>query len=139
MKRVKIHNVKKGFGSVSSMVLMQALNPLPNRYIQSLQFLMRNKWIAITGLVVITAASFWMVKKTPTGFIPTEDQGFVLYAVNTPPGSSLDRTHQATEAIDSIVQKEPCDRSSVCCGRIELHQLFQCLSLCCRLYQAERL
>jgi hydrophobe/amphiphile efflux-1 (HAE1) family protein len=46
------------------------------------------------------------MKTTPTGFIPTEDQGFVLYAVNTPPGSSLDRTKQATKAIDDVLKNE---------------------------------
>ncbi len=51
--------------------------------------------------------SFWLVKTTPTGFIPTEDQGFVLYAVNTPPGSSLDRTRAATLQMDSIIRKDP--------------------------------
>ncbi len=79
---------------------------MTNRYVQSLRFLIRHKWVAITGLVIVTATAFWLANKAPTGFIPTEDQGFVLYAVNTPPGSSLDRTRQATEAIDSIIKKE---------------------------------
>src|SRR3546814_17574411 len=48
-----------------------------------------------------------MLRNTPTGFIPTEDQGFVLYAVNTPPGSSLERTHKAMKQIEEIVSKEP--------------------------------
>ena len=44
-------------------------------------------------LVVDNSVTFFLIKQTPTGFIPTEDQGFILYAVSTPPGSSLDRTH----------------------------------------------
>lgn len=80
---------------------------ITNRYIQSLRFLTRHKWVALTALVIITGVSFWLVRKAPTGFIPTEDQGFVLYAVNTPPGSSIARTHEATRAIDSIIQNEP--------------------------------
>ncbi len=80
---------------------------MTDKYVKSLRFLIRHKWIALTGLVLITAVSFWLVRKAPTGFIPTEDQGFVLYAANTPPGSSLDRTQQATMAIDSILKNEP--------------------------------
>jgi hydrophobic/amphiphilic exporter-1 (mainly G- bacteria), HAE1 family len=34
---------------------------------------------------LVSVISFWLIKHTPTGFIPTEDQGFVLYAVNTTP------------------------------------------------------
>ena len=101
------HKTKKGFGSRFFGAFNTGFKSLTGRYIQSLKFLTRHKWITLTGLAVIAAASFWLVKTTPTGFIPTEDQGFVLYAVNTPPGSSLDRTRQATEAIDKIVNKEP--------------------------------
>jgi HAE1 family hydrophobic/amphiphilic exporter-1 len=97
---------KKGFGSRFFSAFNAGFKSMTERYIQSLRFLIRHKWIALTGLLIITAASFWLVKTTPTGFIPTEDQGFVLYAVNTPPGSSLERTRQATEAIDSIISKE---------------------------------
>lgn len=98
---------KKGFASRFFGGFNAGFKSITGRYIRSLQFLFRHKWITITGLVVIGATCFWLVKTTPTGFIPTEDQGFVLYAVNTPPGSSLDRTRQATEAIDKIVNQEP--------------------------------
>ena len=57
--------------------------------------------------MLITAVTVLLIRQTPTGFIPTEDQGFILYAVNTPPGSSLDRTHAATVKIDSIMKHYP--------------------------------
>jgi len=80
---------------------------MTGRYKHSLQFLIKRKWITISGLALIAAASFFIIKGTPTGFIPTEDQGFVLYALSTPPGSSLDRTHKAMAQIDSIVKNDP--------------------------------
>src|SRR6202008_4949574 len=89
---------KKGFGARFFSAFNRGFKSMTGRYAQSLKFLIRHKWIALTALVVITGASFWLVKTTPTGFIPTEDQGFVLYATNTPPGSSLERTRQATRA-----------------------------------------
>lgn len=85
---------------------MPGVNTMTRKYIYSLKFLIKNKWVAVGGLVLITAISVFLIQKAPSGFIPTEDQGFVLYAVNTPPGSSLERTHRATEAIDKIVKKE---------------------------------
>jgi hydrophobe/amphiphile efflux-1 (HAE1) family protein len=97
---------KKGFAGRFFGAFNAGFSSMTNKYVKSLGFLVRHKWVTITGLVVIAAISFWMVKTTPTGFIPTEDQGFVLYAVNTPPGSSLDRTNQATTQIDSIINKE---------------------------------
>ncbi|PZP49642.1 MAG: hydrophobe/amphiphile efflux-1 family RND transporter [Pseudopedobacter saltans] len=79
---------------------------LTNKYVKSLRFLTKHKWVAILGLVIICISSVILIQKAPTGFIPNEDQGFVLYAVNTPPGSSLDRTKNATLAIDKVIRKE---------------------------------
>ncbi|SDZ95983.1 hydrophobic/amphiphilic exporter-1, HAE1 family [Arachidicoccus rhizosphaerae] len=80
---------------------------LTERYLAAIRLLIKRKWLAIGFLVAITGATWWMAQKTPSGFIPTEDQGFLLYAVNTPPGSSLSTTHKAMEQIDSIVMHEP--------------------------------
>jgi hydrophobe/amphiphile efflux-1 (HAE1) family protein len=102
-------NSKKGFMSRFYAGFNAGFNGLTNRYIKSLQFLFKRKWIPITALVIIALGAFYMANKAPTGFIPTEDQGFVLFAVNTPPGSSLERTHQATRQIDSIVSRDPAN------------------------------
>jgi hydrophobe/amphiphile efflux-1 (HAE1) family protein len=101
------HGPKRGFMSRFYAGFNAGFNGMTDRYIRSLKFLTKRKWVAITGLLLITATAFYMVQKAPTGFIPTEDQGFVLFAVNTPPGSSLERTHQATLQIDSIIKQDP--------------------------------
>ena len=77
------------------------------KYLSSLRFLFRRRWVAIGGLVGIILVTFWIMQKTPTGFIPTEDQGFLLYAVNTPPGSSLAQTHKAMDEIGNIIKSDP--------------------------------
>jgi hydrophobe/amphiphile efflux-1 (HAE1) family protein len=101
------HGTRKGLAKRFFAAFNVGFKSMTDRYIRSLQFLVRRKWVAVGTLALISAVCFWLVKTTPTGFIPTEDQGFVLYAVNTPPGSSLDRTRRATEAIDNIVSKVP--------------------------------
>jgi HAE1 family hydrophobic/amphiphilic exporter-1 len=65
---------------------------LTNKYVGSLRFLIRFKWIAILGLVIVTLSTVWMVKTTKTGFIPSEDLNFFAIALSMPAGSSLDRT-----------------------------------------------
>jgi len=101
------HGVKKGFAGRFFAGFNAGFTATTNRYQQSIQFLIRRKWIAVTALIIISLGAFLLVRQTPTGFIPVEDQGFLLYAVNTPPGSSLDRTHKAMMEIDSIVKNEP--------------------------------
>ncbi len=84
-----------------------AFTAITEKYVKSLQLLMRRKWVVISGLALVSAVTVVMIQRTPTGFIPTEDQGFVLYAVNTPPGSSLARTERAMKKIEDIVANEP--------------------------------
>ena len=98
---------RKGFAGRFFAAFNTGFKALTARYVGSIRFLTKRKWVAISALLILTGATFWMVKKAPTGFIPTEDQGFILYAVNTPAGSSLERTAKAMKEIDSIVGQEP--------------------------------
>lgn len=101
------HGGRKGFAARFFAAFNAGFESMTGRYVKSLQFLIRRKWVTIIGLVVISGTTLWLTKTTPTGFIPTEDQGFLLYALNTPPGSSLDRTSKAMAQVDSIVKRSP--------------------------------
>jgi HAE1 family hydrophobic/amphiphilic exporter-1 len=94
---------KQGFSKRFFKAFNAGFTATTNKYSQSLQFLFRKKWIAIGGLAIVTLATFFMMRSTPTGFIPTEDQGFIIYSLNLPPGSSLDRTEKVMHKFDSIL------------------------------------
>ncbi|HMI60830.1 MAG TPA: efflux RND transporter permease subunit [Puia sp.] len=98
---------KKGFSARFFAAFNVGFKNMTNKYVHSLKFLFRNKWVTIAALLLLAGSAYFMMQKTPSGFIPTEDQGFILYAVNTPPGSSLDKTHKAIAEIDSIIKAEP--------------------------------
>ena len=98
-------NVKQGFKQRFFTGFNSSFNAITNRYVGGLKFLVRNKWVGITGLVLITLATVWMVRTTKTGFIPTEDQGFVAIAVNTPSGTSLDGTSKVMQQAENTVGK----------------------------------
>lgn len=102
---------KQGFARRFFTAFNTAFNAMTDKYIRSIQFLIKRKWVAVSGLALIAAITFVMIQRTPTGFIPTEDQGFLLYAVNTPPGSSLEQTHRAMKEIDDIVKNEPINKN----------------------------
>jgi HAE1 family hydrophobic/amphiphilic exporter-1 len=94
---------KKGFTKRFFSGFNAGFTSLTNRYGQSVKFLIKTKWIAITALLVIIATTYWMMRKAPTGFIPTEDQGFILYSINLPPGASLDRTQKVMDKVDALL------------------------------------
>jgi HAE1 family hydrophobic/amphiphilic exporter-1 len=80
---------------------------LTNKYVGLIKFLLARKWIAIVGLIVVIIATAWMVKKTPTGFIPNEDQGFIAIAVNTQSATSLKRTGEVMLEAEKKLQSLP--------------------------------
>lgn len=88
----------------------KGFDKLTNNYVRSLYFLVRNKWLSIGGLVVVIVATIVMVKRTPTGFIPSEDQGFIAISLSMPAGASLERTtnviHQAETVLGTMESKK---------------------------------
>ena len=94
---------KKGFAGRFFNAFNVGFSATTLRYKRSIEFLIRRRWIALTGLVVISLTTFWLMSKAPTGFIPTEDQGFIIYSVNLPPGASLDRTQKVIDKIDFLL------------------------------------
>ncbi len=80
---------------------------LTNKYVKSLQFLIKNKWMSLGGLAVVIAATFYMVKTTPTGFIPSEDQGFIAISLSMPAGASLERTQGVMKEVEGTLGNLP--------------------------------
>ena len=100
------HGKKKSFGARFFAGFNAAFKATTQRYVGSIRFLTRHKWVGILGLLLISAGAFLLVKKTPTGFIPEEDQGFIIAVTQTPGGSSLNRTTNATDQISKTVLQD---------------------------------
>jgi len=101
------HNgeTKKGFTKRFFSGFNAGFNAMTRRYGQSIRFLIKRKWIAVTALLIVVLSTFWMMKKAPTSFIPTEDQGFILFSANLPPGASLERTQKVMDKVDSLLNQ----------------------------------
>ena len=54
------------------------------------------------GLVAFTG---WKFVSLPTGFMPTEDQGYMLVHVQLPDASSQERTNEVLDKIDAILKQ----------------------------------
>ena len=52
-------------------------------------------------------ATVWIYQRVPTGFIPQEDQGFLMVIVQAPPGSSLAYTTRLAERAQAIIYSNP--------------------------------
>ncbi len=60
----------------------------------------------IIALILIGIGGYGL-SRVPTGFIPIEDQGYLLAAVQLPDGASLDRTQRVMDRVQEIVSKTP--------------------------------
>ncbi len=86
-----------------------AFERLTNRYIVGVKYLIRNKKIAISGLIGISGIGFALLFLAPKSFIPTEDDSFVTYSLAMQPGASLARTTEVLRQADSILKKRNPD------------------------------
>jgi HAE1 family hydrophobic/amphiphilic exporter-1 len=55
----------------------------------------------------IIGLAFWGLARVPTGFLPIEDQGYLLVAVQLPDGAALARTQAALDQVSTIARKDP--------------------------------
>lgn len=83
----------------------RAFERLTNRYIQSLDFLMMRKSLSALGLVLVTTIGIFLMIKTPSSFIPSEDDSFVTVSMAMPPGASLARTTEVLRKADSVIKQ----------------------------------
>ena len=78
---------------------------LTGRYTGLLKMIV-NRRVVTFGLLIAFCAGIWITSKTlPSGFIPAEDQGMVYGIIQTPPGSTLERTNSIARELQKIAEK----------------------------------
>ncbi len=60
--------------------------------------------VVYAGLIALAGFQF---SRTPTGFIPEQDQGYSIVLLQLPPGASLDRTDQVLRQAVTIIMNTP--------------------------------
>lgn len=82
-----------------------AFETLKHRYIKVVIRLIKKQKLALLGLVVISVIGFLAMRLTPSSFIPDEDDGFIIFSLKLPPGSSLARTNNVLEKATARLKK----------------------------------
>lgn len=63
--------------------------------------------LAVLGLVVLAVVmggAGWLFKATPTGFLPSEDQGAVFGEIQLPEGASVNRTDAVSKRVEELLR-----------------------------------
>ncbi|HEX8038908.1 MAG TPA: efflux RND transporter permease subunit [Chryseosolibacter sp.] len=79
-------------------------NRLSQKYRNLLRLIVNRRVITWSTLVVFCVFTWILNNSLPSGFIPNEDQGMFYAVIQTPPGSSLERTNQVAEKLQKIAE-----------------------------------
>jgi hydrophobe/amphiphile efflux-1 (HAE1) family protein len=84
-----------------------AIDRIGDGYASAVGRMLRMAVLSLPLLAVIAALTGWMVLRSPFGFLPDEDRGFIITVVNLPAGASLNRTSDAAAKAEEIIGKDP--------------------------------
>jgi len=101
------NGLRKGFLQRFYSAFNAAFTATTKKYKRSIQFLSRKQWIAGLIVLVFFGLFAYLLKVTPAGFVPNEDQSFIMADVSLPPASSLERTTAIADQVMSIARSQP--------------------------------
>ena len=83
----------------------QNFDKVTGRYTRLLK-LIAHRQVVTYGILLTFCVGIFLVNKTlPAGFIPNEDQGMIYAIIQTPPGSTLERTNDVSRKLQKIAEE----------------------------------
>ncbi len=98
-KKTPINRILDGFNSWFSGV--------SNKYEKLLKLIVTRRIVTFGMLIVFCVGTYFLSSSLPSGFIPNEDQGMFYAVIQTPPGSTLERTNEISEKLQKIAESMP--------------------------------
>jgi HAE1 family hydrophobic/amphiphilic exporter-1 len=75
--------------------------------VAGLRALIRVRAIVVVVFAALLGLTYWLIQAVPTGFVPDEDQGYVMVLVQAPPGASLDYTMNVIKQGEQTMKAMP--------------------------------
>jgi HAE1 family hydrophobic/amphiphilic exporter-1 len=79
-------------------------NGVSEKYRNLLGLIVNRRVITFGMLTFFCVGTYFLNGSLPSGFIPNEDQGMFYAVIQTPPGSTLERTNQVSEKLQKIAE-----------------------------------
>lgn len=87
--------------------ITKAINRVGDGYAWIVARLVRVALLSIILVAGISGVTYLLFQKTPSGFLPEEDKGFLITVYNLPAGASLNRTSEAGKKGEAIILQDP--------------------------------
>ncbi len=85
----------------------RGIDGLTEGYRRLLHFIFRIRWVAVLVFFLGLASTYFVFQRVPKGFVPNEDQGYFIIAVQSPSGASLQYTKEIERKVQQLVQPLP--------------------------------
>ena len=82
-----------------------AFDKLTGKYTGLLKSIVNRRWLTFGILIAFCGGIYVANQVVPSGFIPSEDQGTIYAIIQTPPGSTLEKTNEVSQRLQKICQK----------------------------------
>jgi len=82
----------------------KGFNKMAGRYQNLLGRIVNRRVITLAMFLAFCAGVWFLNNSLPSGFIPNEDQGMFYAVIQTPPGSSLERTNEVAQKLQKIAE-----------------------------------
>ncbi len=84
-----------------------------NSYSRAVRGLVRVSAVVVIIYLGLIGLTWFGFKKVPTGFIPPQDKGYLVVAIQLPDSASLERTDAIVDRISKIVSDTPGVKASI--------------------------
>lgn len=99
------HNQKKNLFRRFLDKFNSLFDKLTGRYVGLLKLIVNRRTLTWAILLGFSYGIFHVSKTLPTGFVPGEDQGMIYAILQTPPGSTLERTYDVSCQLQQAAEK----------------------------------
>src|ERR1700723_763298 len=85
----------------------RALAAFTRGYENLLRFILRFEYVAVLLFFCVLGMTYWVYEHVPKGFIPAEDGGYLIIAVQAPAGASLEYTTAICSQAEKVLANVP--------------------------------
>jgi len=85
----------------------QAFEWSRSRYLKGVRWLIKAWVLVLLIFAGLVFATYYMFKIVPTGFVPAEDQGYLMVMIQTPEGTSLEQTGKVCSKVENVLKNMP--------------------------------
>jgi HAE1 family hydrophobic/amphiphilic exporter-1 len=83
----------------------KAFEKLTGRYVGILNVIVNRRLVTFGILLAFGIGVLIQAKNLPAGFVPNEDQGTIYAIIQTPPGSTLERTNEVARQLQKVCEE----------------------------------